>query len=70
VILAFISAGKVLTQLCEYPVDDKPRLGSIPYSEFLARKGKPEIDCFCLLRGGGGAGILLVYLLVHTAHQA
>jgi hypothetical protein len=48
VVLTVFSAGKVLSQLYDYLIEDKPRLLPIPYGELLPRKGKRGIDYFLM----------------------
>lgn len=50
VIIPPYGANRVLTQLYNYVVDPKRRMGAIPYCEFLPQKGKPGIDYFLMDR--------------------
>jgi hypothetical protein len=46
VVLSVFGADKILSQLYDYLIEDKPRLLPIPYGELLPRKGKRGIDYF------------------------
>jgi hypothetical protein len=45
-VLPMYGAAKVLGQLTDYFLEDKPRLGLIPYGLFLPTNGKPNSDYF------------------------
>jgi hypothetical protein len=46
VVLTVFSVGKVLSQLYDHLIEDKPGLLPIQYDELLPRKGKRRIDYF------------------------